>query len=175
MLISATTRVPFPRPLVYATYRDKLIELVPYMPNVRRIEVKSQRTEGDRLHCVNEWHGGGDIPPAARAVLSEDVLSWTDLATWDNTRFTTDWRIQTHAFTEAVRCVGKNCFYEDGNHTLIESKGELSIDPSKIKGMLPMLVGTVAHLVEDILGKRIEPNLVQMGDGVRQYLETHRV
>ncbi|HEY9623507.1 MAG TPA: hypothetical protein V6C78_24330 [Crinalium sp.] len=171
MLISAKAFIPFPRSLVYATYRDKLLELTPYMPNVRKIEIKSRREDGGMIRFVNEWHGGGDIPPAARAFLSEDLLTWTDRATWNEAEFTTDWRIETHAFTEAVYCAGKNRFLEERNGTVVESKGELKIDPRQIKGVLPMLTGTIAHLVEDVLSKRIEPNLMQMSEGVRKYLE----
>jgi hypothetical protein len=174
MLISAKAHVPFPRDLVYTTYRDKLIDLVPYMPNVRRIEIKSRQQEGDLTHFVNEWHGGGEIPQAARALLSEDLLSWVDRATWNETKFTTNWRIETHAFTEAVFCAGKNRFIESDGGTTIESLGELTIDPKKIKGMLPMLTGMVAQLVEDVLSKRIEPNLLQMGEGVQRYLEENK-
>jgi len=60
---------------------------------------------GSLIH-LNEWHGGGEIPVVARAVLSEAMLSWTDLATWNESEFTTEWHIKTHAFTEAVHCAG---------------------------------------------------------------------
>lgn len=171
MIISANTRIPFPRPLVYATYRDKLVELVPYLPNVRRIEVKSRREEGGLIYFVNEWDGGGDIPVVARAVLSEAMLSWTDLATWNESEFTTEWHIKTHAFTEAVRCAGVHRFKEAGSATLIESRGELAIDPKQIKGIPQLLAGTVAHTVEDFLSSKIGPNLQQVSEGVRRYLE----
>ncbi|MDX2217357.1 MAG: hypothetical protein SFY66_29080 [Oculatellaceae cyanobacterium bins.114] len=174
MLISAKAHIPFPRPLVYATYRDKLLDLVTYMPNVRRIEIKSRQQDGNITHFVNEWHGGGEIPQAARALLSEDLLSWTDRAAWNETNFTTNWQIETHAFSEAVFCAGKNRFLEAEGGTMIESLGELTIDPRKIKGMLPMLTGMVAQLVEDVLSKRIEPNLLQMSEGVQRYLEEQR-
>lgn len=171
MIIFADTRIPFPRQLVYATYRDKLVELVPYLPDVRRIEVKSRREEGGLIHFVNEWHGGGEIPVVARAVLSEEMLSWTDLATWNESEFTTTWRIKTHAFTEAVHCAGKNRFLEDGSGTLIESRGELTIDTKQIKGVPQLLAGPVGRTVEDFLSKKIEPNLLQVSEGVRYYLE----
>ncbi|MBD2464556.1 hypothetical protein H6G89_26470 [Oscillatoria sp. FACHB-1407] len=174
MLISAKAHVSFPRSLVYATYRDKLLDLMPYMPNVRRIEIKSRQQEGHITKFVNEWHGGGEIPQAARALLSEELLSWTDRATWNDANFTANWQIETHAFTEAVFCAGKNRFLEVDGGTVIESLGELTIDPKKIKGMLPMLTGMVAQLVEDVLSKRIEPNLLQMSEGVQRYLEERR-
>ena len=171
MLISADTHIPFPRPLVYSTYRDKLIELIPFMPNIRQITIQSHE-EGDRsMTFVNEWHGGGDIPTAARAFLNESMLSWTERAVWQEDAYTTDWRIETHAFTAAVNCGGKNQFLEDGSGTLIRSRGELTIDAAKLKDVPSFLAGMVSGLVEDFLSKKIGPNLVQMGDGVRHYLE----
>jgi hypothetical protein len=171
MLISADSRIPFPRSLVYATYRDKLVELIPYMPNVRSIQVKSRREEDGLVHSVNEWHGGGEIPVAARAVISEDMLSWTEYNTWNEDKFIVEWQIKTHVYSEAVHCMGKNRFLTDGDTTIVESRGELIIDPKQIKGVPLFLVRSVVHLVQDFLGKKIEPNLLQMSEGVRQYLE----
>ncbi len=171
MIISTDTRIPFPRSLVYVTFRDKLVELVPYMPNVRQIEVKTHREEDGRIYSINEWHGGGEIPLAARAIISEDMLSWTEYNTWNESEFTVSWQIKTHAFSEAVHCAGKNSFIANGNTTVVESRGEFHIDPKGIKGVPGFLVGGVVHLVEDFVGKKIEPNLLQMSDGVRQYLE----
>lgn len=175
MLISADVRVPFPRPLVYSTYRDKLSAVVLFLPNVRGIEVKSRREENARIYLVNEWHGGGEIPPVARAVLSETMLSWTDFSTWNDADFDTDWNIKTHAFTEAVRCVGKNRFLVDGDGTLIQSRGELIIDTSQIHRVPSMLVGMVGGMVEDFLSKKIEPNLQQTAEGIQHYLESNAV
>ncbi len=171
MIISADTCISFPRPLVYATYRDKLIELIPYMPNVRSIQVKSCRQEAGLVYYVNEWHGGGEIPAAARAILSEEILCWTEYNTWNEADFTEDWHIKTNAFTDAVRCVGKNRFINDGNSTKVEMRGELVIDPEKIKGFPSFLIKSIAHVVEEFLGSKIKPNLLQMGEGVSQYLK----
>lgn len=171
MNISTDTRIPFPRSLVYATYRDKLVEIVPYLTNVRSLEIKSRYQEGEILHSIYEWHGGGEIPHLARAILSENMLSWTEHDRWNETDFTVAWKIETHAFTEAVFCSGKNHFLEDGQTTVIESRGRLVIDPKHIKGFPHFLVGQVSHLVEDVLGQKIQPNLLQMSEGVRLYLE----
>ena len=170
-LISAAAHVPFPRALVYTTYRDNLVELVSYLPNVRRIEVKSRHQEGGLIHFVNEWYGGGEIPLIARAFLDEAMLSWTDLATWNESEFKSEWHIQTHAFTEAVHCVGTHRFREVDSGTLIESRGELAIDARQLKGVPQLLAGKVGQLVEDFLSQKVAPNLLQVSEGVRQYLE----
>lgn len=167
MIIKSSVYLPFPRLLVYITYRDKLVELVPYLPNVCRIEVKLRREEGGLIYFMNEWHGGGEIPVVARAVLSQAMLSWTDLATWNESEFTTEWHIKTHAFTEAVHCAGVHRFKEAENDTLIETRGKLAIDTKQLKGVPQLLAGTVGRTVEDFLSKKIVPNLLQVSEGIR--------
>lgn len=178
MELSADATIPFPRPVVFAAYRDKLVDMLEYLPNVRRIDVKSRNDavspDGGRVELVNVWHGGGEIPAAARAVLSESMLSWTDYATWDEASWACDWRIETHAFTEAVSCKGRNRFLEVDSGTKIEIRGELSIDASKITGVPRFLAGKVGSTVEAFLAQKIRPNLVEVTAGLRKYLEANR-
>lgn len=174
MLLSADASLPFPRPLVFATYRDHLVDLVEFLPNIRRIEVKTRKDEGKRTELLNEWHGGGEIPAAARAFLSESMLSWSDYASWNEDDWTCSWRIETHAFTEAVSCAGKNQFVESDGNTRLEIRGELVIDGARLKGVPKLLSKRVASTVEDILVKKITPNLLSVSDGLRQYLEQRR-
>ncbi|MBW4449309.1 MAG: hypothetical protein KME38_21330 [Spirirestis rafaelensis WJT71-NPBG6] len=171
MLISIDAHIPFPRPLVYATYRDKLTELVPYMSKVRQIVFKSRQEQDGLLYLVHEWYGGANIPALARAFLSEDLLNWTEDSIWNNLEYTTSWHIKTHAFTEAVHCTGKNHFLEDDKGTLIQSRGELVIDPQQIKGTPQQLTVAIARIVENSLVKQITPNFQQMSEGIRQYLK----
>jgi hypothetical protein len=171
MLITAELHIPFPRSLVYITYRERLVELVPYLPNVQSVEVKSRREEDERIYCVNFWRGGGRIPLVLRAALGEAMLSWTEYDTWDESNFTLEWLIETHAFTEAVFCAGKNYFLENNGNTIIETRGELRIAPEQIEGFPQSLKGKIASQVENFLGKKIVPNLIQMSEGVHNYLE----
>ncbi len=171
MQLSADSHLPFPRPVVFAAYRDHLVDLVEFLPNIRRIEERSRDGDGPRTKIVNVWHGGGDIPAAARAVLSQDMLSWTDHARWDESDWSCAWRIETHSFTEAVHCEGKNRFVEEESGTRLEIRGELRIDAMKIRGVPRLLSKTVSRAVEDLLTKKITPNLISVSDGLRRYLE----
>jgi hypothetical protein len=174
MELRADASIPFPRPVVFAAYRDKLADLVPYLPNVRTIDIKSRKDDGTIVEFVNVWHGGGEIPAAARAFLSEKMLSWTDYASWNETEWTCDWRIETHAFTEAVTCKGKNRFFEDGDKTRLEIRGTIDIDSKKISGVPRLLSGKVSQVIEEFLVNKIRPNLIEVSDGVRQYLEKQK-
>jgi hypothetical protein len=172
MELHADALIPFPRDVVFAAYRDDITKLLKYLPNVRSIEVKSRKEDGSVIELVNEWKGGGDIPAAARAVISEAMLSWTDYAKWDSANHKCDWRTETHAMTEAVDCKGTNVFLEDGpGKTLVQIRGKLEIDAKKIRGVPGFLAGKVGRTVEDFLGGKIQPNLVETAKGVTMYLE----
>jgi hypothetical protein len=171
MELRADAKLPFPRELVFTTYRDKMPELVRYLPNVLGITVTSRADAGAVTRLVNLWKGGGEIPASARTFVDESMLSWDDHATWNAADFTCEWRIVTRAFTEAVSCTGKTRFTDDGKGgTAVEIRGQLSIDASKVKGVPRLLAGTVSRAVEGFLAQRIGPNLVDVSNGVGKYL-----
>lgn len=161
----------FPRALVYATYRDKLMELGPCLPNVKSLQIKSREEKDQQVRLELVWHGGGDIPAAAQALLSPELFTWTEYDVWDSNEFTGNWRIATHTYREAVFLAGKNRFLDQGNYTVVESRGDLKLDLSGIPGVPPVLLGRLVRLVEGLVAKKIESNLMQMGQNVSQYLE----
>jgi hypothetical protein len=171
MDLNADATLSFPREVVFAAYRDDLLKLLPYLPNVRGIDVVSRDDTGAITKLVNVWHGGGDLPSAARAFLSESMLSWTDRATWNRDAFACEWAIETHAFTEAVRCRGTTHFLEQGRDaTRLEIRGTLAIDAKKIRGVPALLAGKVGRVVEEFLVAKIRPNLVEVSAGLGRYL-----
>ncbi len=173
MELRADSGLPFPRELVFTTYRDDLLKLLPYLSNVRSIEVKSRKENGSVVEMVNDWAGGGDIPAAVRAVLSESMLSWTDHASWNKEAMWCDWRIETRAFTEAVHCAGRNSFADDGaGGTILQIRGTLDIDPKKLRGVPGFVAGKVARGVETFLVEKIQANLVDTVKGLRAYLDS---
>jgi hypothetical protein len=173
MLITSRVRVPFLRSWVYKAYRDNLPEIVHDLKDIRSIEITSRSQEENHLCVISEWLGGGEIPAIARPLVSESMLSWTDVAIWHDADFTTNWIIKTHAFTEAVHCTGWHHFLEDGNSTIIESNGELTIDPHQIHGVPQFFAATIGHVVEDVLRQKIDLSLQQVAQGVHHYLEQH--
>ncbi len=171
MELSADARIPFPRAQVFAAYRDDIAKLLPYLPNVRSIDVKSRKDDGPIAHLVNEWQGGGDIPTALRAVIGDSMLGWTDYATWNADTLRCEWRTETRAFGDALRCAGHDLFVEDGPGTLLQIRGTLEVDAKKIRGVPGFLAGKVGRAVEEFLGTKIQANLVETAKGLTQYLE----
>ncbi|CAC5344301.1 MULTISPECIES: hypothetical protein [Planktothrix] len=174
MKLVTDIKIPFPRPLVFSTYRDNLMDVVNSLPNKNDVKLVSHRVEADKVYTVYDWQSDEDIPALIENILKQDKLRWTEYDTWNNQDFTLDWQIKTQAFTEAFQCSGKNTFLEDKNHTLIQTRGEIQLDPNKIDGVPDFLKTQLASLFEQILGSKLEPNLIDMGKGVQKYLEKHK-
>jgi len=172
--LSADAVLPASRPVVFAAYRDHLLDLLPYLPNVRQIVLGSCVQQGPVTERVNVWHGGGEIPAVARAVISESMLSWTDRARWNEEAFVCDWRVETHAFTDAVHCEGRHTFVEEGARTRLETRGTLTIDATKVRAVPRLLAPRVGRLIEEFLAAKIQPNLVEVTKGLGQYLAASR-
>jgi hypothetical protein len=171
MKLDTSVEIPFPRQRVFETYRDRLADLVPYLPNIRGIEVTSRKDEGAITRLVNHWRGGGEIPAVARSVISEKLLEWDDFATWDASAFRCEWRQTAPAFKEAMRSQGVNVFEELGaDKTRLTITGSLEIDAGKIPGIPRFMGRVVGPAVEAFLVAAIKPNLVSVSKGVERYL-----
>lgn len=170
MEIVADTVLPFPRPLVFATYRDELPGLVPYLPNIREITVRSRTDRGAEVDLVNEWKGGGDIPAVARSVLSESMLSWTDHATWFEPDYRVEWRTDVHAFPGAVKSSGTNRFIEVPEGTRFSLRGTFTCDASKVPGVPRLLAKTVGGTIEKVMVSQIAKNTIEIARGVAKLL-----
>lgn len=172
MKIETTAEIAFPRDQVFAAYRDHLPELVPYLANVRAITVTSRIDEGSIVKFVNRWKGGGEIPSVVRKFLSEDLLEWDDLATWNAGDFTCAWQTIVPAFKDAVDARGKNTFVEtQPGVTTLTISGDLKVDAAKVKGVPRLLAGTVSPAIETFLVAAIKPNLVAVAKGVEKFLK----
>ncbi|NUP04883.1 MAG: hypothetical protein HOW73_02355 [Polyangiaceae bacterium] len=170
MRIQADVFLPFERPLVFTTYRDRLGDLIPHLPNIQDIRVISRTDRGDEVDFVNEWVGGGDIPKVVRSVLKESMLRWTDFATWHERDFTVSWRTEVHAFPGAVTSGGRNRYVAVDGGTRLELRGDLTIDAAKVPGVPRLLQKTVAETGEKIIVGSVQTNLVEIARGVEKLL-----
>ena len=172
MQIKTDVPLPFPRERVFTTYRDRLADLLPYLPNIRGMVLKGRedREDGD-TYLVSVWSGGGDIPAAARAVIRESMLKWTDHATWSRRDFACAWRTEVHAFPGALASSGTNRFVAVGDATRIEFRGDLTCDASRVPGVPRLLARTINGTVEKIFVGKIAENLVAVGEGIGKLLE----
>jgi hypothetical protein len=172
MEIKTDVTLPFPRERVFTTYRDRLTELLVYLPNIRGLEVLKREERDGAVHLVNAWQGGGEIPAAARSVIRESMLSWTDHATWKPADFVCAWRTEVHAFPGALESSGENRFFEaPGGRTRIEFRGQLTCDASRVPGVPRLVARTINGTIEKLFVGKIAENLVAVGQGIGKLLE----
>ena len=170
MRLEVDAAIPFPRERVWAAYRDRLPELVVFLPNVRRIEQRSRKEDGPRTQLVNVWYGGGEIPKVAQHWISEALLSWTDYADWDLTDWSCHWRMEPHVFSRALLASGVNRYSEKDGMTLLRIEGEIAVDPKHLDGVPRLFASPAARAAERIIVGRVKPNLVQIAQGVGEML-----
>lgn len=173
MKIESTDIIPYPRDLVYETLRDKLVEMVPYLPNIETIEEREREDLGDgSIRLLNWWKAKSDVPKVARAIIKPDMLHWKDHATWHQKSWTCDWRLETNFFTDRVHCQGTNTYTEAGDgKTKLEIRGNLEIDAKNIKGVPRLMAGTVGSAIEKFVVGLITPNFKTLNEGLVKYLD----
>jgi hypothetical protein len=170
MELTARTHIPYPRDLVFRTIRDRLPELAPYMPNVKKIEMRERTDDGTVTKFLNVWTASADIPAAARSYIRPEILMWDDRARWNEADFSCEWSIHTHAWPGVVECSGRNVYVEDGGGTELRIGGTLVLHMDK--SPVPRLLGnTVRPIVERIIVAGMKPNLTSIGEAVTGYLK----
>ena len=172
MKLEADAHIAFPRPVVFSAYRDRLPEMLPYLPDIKAITVKSrEELESGITKMVNVWEAQSDIPKIAQRVITPDMLAWTDHAQWSQQAWTCDWKIETRLFTENVNCGGHNEYLEDGDGTLLKIRGELDVQLKGIPGVPSFLAGTVKPHVEKFIVDLLKPNLLSIAGGLERFLK----
>lgn len=175
MKLDVSTELNHPPEKVFEIYRDKLPELVSYLPNVKSIEVKERKENGDSIFLLNRWKGGGDIPAVAKSFISEKLLEWDDHATWDAKALTCKWKTVADALKDALTSEGENFFEALPNgKTRFRVVGEVKVDGKKVPGVPRLLSGAVGTAIETFLGATLKPNLLAVAKGVEKYLDTQK-
>jgi hypothetical protein len=166
------TVLTHPRSLVYATYRDRLPELVALLPNVESLVVLSRRDEGQTIHILNEWRAKGEIPEVAQRWIKPEMLRWKDHATWHDARWEVDWRLEMAFMRDRVTVAGTNRFVEIGpQRTRLELRGDLCIDAQGLPGVPRILAGKFGSIVERFVLGLVQPNLVRTGEALQRFLD----
>lgn len=170
MKINSESHISHPRATVYAAYRDRLPEVVPYIPDIKEIRVESreQTASGVKLH--NLWIADREIPRMVQNFLKPEMLRWNDYADWNDEKVWCDWTLQIPAFPNNVTCSGRNAFYTDGENTRVVLTGNLEINP-KFPGIPRLVASRLAPQIEKFIVMLITPNLERVNQSLGAFLD----
>ena len=173
MQIERTEVIDRPVKDVYELVRDNLDKLVPYLPNVEKIDVKKHAPSGDNnIEVINHWYGKVDIPGMLKKFLSPEIFSWKDVALWKNNENLVEYKLQSFLANDLFDANGKNYFIDTGDgKTELKVTCTVKIYPEKVPGIPRLLAKKVTPMIETLLEKLLGPNLTSLGTGLKQYFK----
>ena len=170
MKFEADAFVDHPAAEVFRVYRDELPRFVGEVPQISDLVVESRVDKGSIVELVNLWRGDSPVPKVAEKILPTRA-TWHDHAQWDADALVARWRIESHVFTEAIRCHGETRFVAVGNSTRVEVHAEIRIDLSKVRLVPDMVAGPIGTAVERFFVKQFTPSVGTVCDALSAYLE----
>lgn len=162
------------RPLdeVYNLVRDDLPKLVPYLPNVDKIEEAKVDKTGKGVDKTNHWYAKAEIPSMVKKFISPEIMSWKDKASWDDEGRFVDYELESFLGNDLFDAKGRNTFKDLGDGTTeLTITCDLEVYPSKVPGVPRLLAGKAKPMIEGLIEKLLGPNLTSLGSGLNKYFE----
>jgi hypothetical protein len=160
-----------PAEIVYPLVRDQMVKLLPYLPDVDRIEViKYERISETRVEVVNNWYAKANVPSMIKSFVKPELFSWKDFALWKDDEFCVEYRLESFMGKGIYDARGTNYFSPAGDgKTRIRVTCDITIYPDKIPGVPSFLAKKVLPTIETTIRKIMEPNLTSLGKGLTAY------
>lgn len=171
--MSVEDEIAYDRETVFKTFRDDLIELLQYLPDIQDIEVKGrEQVDEDTVKIHNLWQASQDeVPTLAKKFIKPEMLKWNDYATWHEDTWVCEWEMEVGFLQDAIECTGETRYIDAGDErTKIVIDGDLKVDAKQIPGVPRLVASKVGNTVENFVVKLIQPNLTDVNRGIEKYL-----
>ena len=168
------TKETINRPLdeVYKLVRNDLVKLVPYLPNVEKIEVKDKKNGKKSLKVTNYWYARAEIPTLIKKFIKPEFLSWKDKAVWKDDEYLVQYELESFFANDLFEAKGVNSFVAIGEgKTEFILDCEINIYPEKVPGVPRFLAKKASPMINALVEKILGPNLTAMGKGINQYFK----
>ena len=173
MLLESKDVINGPLDQVYPLVRDDLSKIVPYLPNVDKVEVvEEKRLSEEQLEKLNHWYAKAEVPSFAKKFIKPELFSWKDHAFWNDKEHLVNYELESFWANDLYDAKGTNYFKDLGDGTTeLRVTCELVIHADKIPGVPKFLVKKVLPTVENMIEKMLGPNLMALGKGLNQYFK----
>lgn len=171
MFLESEDIIQQPASVVYPLVRDQMAKILPYLPDIDRIEeIKRQRLSDTRVEVVNNWFGKVNMPAAMKSMIKPEIFSWKDFALWKDDEFCVDYRLESFLGKDIYDARGTNYFApHTETSTKIRVTCEVTLHPDKIPGVPTFLAKKFLPTIEGMIRKTLEPNLTSLGKGLTRY------
>jgi hypothetical protein len=172
MYVETKDIIQAPLESVFSLVRDRLPEVVPYLPNIKKIDVIKKQEDATKEHTMitNHWFANIEIPSVAKGFIKEDLFSWKDEAVWHNKDFFVEYTLISFWASDIYTAKGKNYFKAlDKGFTELRVTCEVTIHPDKVPGIPSFLVKKVLPTLGPMIENVLRPNLSGLGKGLNQF------
>ena len=133
MELESRTVVKAPLEKVYNLVKDELPEIVPYLPNVDKIEVLERSVDKNKTHLVNKWYAKAEVPGMVKSFIKPELFCWKDVANWDDESFSVNYSLESYLANDLFDADGKNSFVSlNENETELIVTCKVKIYPEKL-------------------------------------------
>jgi hypothetical protein len=123
------------------------------LPKLTQPEVLSHEVDGDTVHLQVRYHFGGELSPAARAVIDPSRLTWVEHSTHELATCSARFTMVPDHYRDRFRCQGTYRFEAtDDTSCLRRGEGELKVKALIVGGVVEgaIVSGLKEHLVDEV-------------------------
>ncbi len=164
--------VKHPTETVWANMRDHFPQIGELIDDLEYIKVQSVTPQAnDILEVVNHWKAAPKIPDFITQYIKPEMMSWTDIARWNEQEQICQWRIESHYFREQMDCTGSTRFEPalGGRGCRLTFAGRIEWEGSPFRS-LGIMDGMISKTIESVMGKMIPNSFRKVTQGVEKYL-----
>ncbi len=176
MILKHSDIINAPLDRVYDIVKNDLAKVAQYLPSVQEIKVlEYTQQENGKVYIVNQWVGKANIPDLAKRFVNESLLSWKDLAHWDDKLYRVDYEIESFFAKDIYEAKGTNDFKaHDQDKTKLTLNCEVHIHPENIPGIPRFIAKQLHPMLEKMIEKMLAPNLTSLGNGLKEFLRAEK-
>jgi hypothetical protein len=122
------------------------------LPKLGQPEVVGHDADGDTVVLQVRYHFGGEISPAARAVIHPDRLTWVECSTHDLARRQTTFTMVPDHYADRFSCRGSYHFEATDTGSRRRGEGDLRVKALLVAGAVERAIvsGLEEHLVDEV-------------------------
>lgn len=174
MEFEITDVIAYPLAVVFPTFRDKVVEMSAFYPNIETVRIERREAKGDEIHQVATWLAKAQLPGPFEKLVPPTSRRWRDDAVWHNAEHYVSWRIEPAMFAEATTLSGETRFSGSSEVTRVTMKGRLDIDPRKIKGVPAIVAKRLVPMIEKFVSATIKKNFTTGNRHTENYLAAQK-
>ena len=172
MIIESKNIVHQPIDVVFDLLKNNIKDLLPYLPNIDKIEEKSRKKTSKKEDVVSTWTARAEMPSILKKIANPELFSWDDIATWDLEKKKVTYKLESKLASNLYTAEGENRLVAiDDNTTEMIFMCEVIPHPENFPGVPKLLAKRIVPAIDGVIKVLLEPNFTSMNEGIQEYFK----